>query len=295
MKIIVSGSTGLIGTALLNRVGPTHNIVRLVRGEANPDDISWDPGQGTIDPGALSGADAVVHLAGENIANRRWSDKVKQQIRNSRVRSTNLLSDALARTTRPPAVIVCASAIGYYGNRGETILNERSEPGHGFLAEVCSDWEAAAAPARNAGIRVVHLRIGVVLSAHGGALAQMLPPFKLGVGGILGSGRQYMSWISMEDLVRVILHTIDNPTLTGAVNAVAPFSITNRLFTKTLGRVIRRPTVLPLPAAFARVLLGEMADELLLASTRVVPEKLLSDGFIFTHTSLEDALKAELD
>ena len=294
MKIIVTGSTGLVGTALLERLGPAHVVARLVRGPAGPDGIPWDPAGGAMDPAALSGADAVVHLAGEGIANRRWSARVKERIRDSRVAGTRVLASALAATDRPPPVLVCASAIGYYGDRGEELLHEESGPGHGFLAEVCRAWEDAAAPARDAGIRVVHLRTGVVLSARGGALAQMLPPFKMGVGGILGNGRQYMSWISLEDLTRVIVHAIETPSLAGAVNAVAPSAVTNREFTKALGRVVRRPTLFPLPAVGARLLFGEMADALLLASARVVPARLQAAGFTFTHGGLEDALRAAL-
>jgi len=294
MKIIVTGSTGLVGTALLERLGPAHAVTRLVRGPAGPDGIPWDPAGGTVDPRALSGADAVVHLAGEGIANRRWSATVKQRIRDSRVAGTRVLAGALAAADRPPSVLVCASAIGYYGDRGEELLHEKSGPGHGFLADVCRAWEDAAAPARDAGIRVAHLRTGVVLSARGGALAQMLPPFKMGVGGILGDGRQYMSWISVEDLTRVIVHAIETPSLAGAVNAVAPSAVTNREFTRTLGRVIRRPTLLPLPAVCARLLFGEMADALLLASARVVPARLQADSFTFTHGGLEGALRAAL-
>jgi len=293
MKIIVSGASGLVGTALGREIGDRHHLVPLRR-HASGDGIPWDPAQDRLEPGALSGADAVVHLAGAGIADRRWSESVKRTILQSRVDGTGLLARGMAAAETPPPVLVCASAIGYYGDRGDAVLDEDAAAGTGFLPEVCVAWEAAADPARAAGIRVVHLRIGVVLSGAGGALARMLLPFKLGVGGVIGSGTQYMSWVSLDDLVRMFEHAIVTPELTGPVNAVAPTPVTNREFTRTLGRVLRRPTALPLPRFAARIALGEMADELLLASTRVVPRRLEASGFTFTHAALEGALRAAL-
>jgi uncharacterized protein (TIGR01777 family) len=232
-----------------------------------------------------------VHLAGENIAKGRWNARKKARIRDSRVNGTRLLSEALTRLSKPPAVMVCASAIGYYGDRGDEVLREESASGSGFLAEVCRQWEAAAEPARKRGIRVVHLRIGVVLSPEGGALAQMLFPFRMGLGGKLGSGRQYFSWIAIDDLVTVIAHALTNDTLQGPVNAVAPHPVTNLEFTRTLGRVLARPTLFPMPALAARLAFGEMADELLLSSARVEPTRLLATAYQFRHPQLEGALR----
>jgi uncharacterized protein (TIGR01777 family) len=245
---------------------------------------------GTIDASALEGVDAVVHLAGENIA-QRWTSSQKAKIRDSRIKGTQLLCETLARLSSPPKVLVSASAIGYYGDRGEQILTEDSPLGRGFLAEVCRGWEAATEPARQRGLRVVPLRFGVVLSPAGGALAKMLPPFRLGLGGMVGSGRQYMSWIALDDVVGAIQHAIVTDTLQGPTNAVAPQAVTNQEFTKTLGKALGRPTVFPLPAFAARLMFGEMADELLLASTRVQPAKLLGSGYRFRYPELEDALR----
>jgi hypothetical protein len=231
-----------------------------------------------------------VHLAGENITGR-WTAAKKARIRESRVQGTRLLAEAVARLERPPRVLVCASAIGYYGTRGEEILREESPPGKGFLAEVCQQWEAAAQPVAQKGVRVVHLRTGLVLSRQGGALAKMLPAFRLGLGGKIGRGDQYMSWISIDDLAGVIQHALLSETLRGPVNAVAPNPVTNLVFAQTLGRVLRRPTPFPLPAFAARLVFGEMANELLLASTRVDPAKLLASGYGFRHTELAGALR----
>lgn len=240
------------------------------------------------------GPDAVVHLAGENIARARWSERQKALIRDSRVKGTRLLCDLLARYSPPPKALVCASAVGYYGDRADEILKEESAPGSGFLADVCREWEAATQPAVERGIRVVNLRIGIVLSPMGGALAKMLTPFKLGVGGTIGSGRQYMSWIALDDVVGAIHFALTNESLHGPVNAVAPNPVTNREFTHTLGRVLSRPTLFPMPAFAARLVLGEMADALLLASARVEPAQLLASGFTFRHPDLEAALRALL-
>ncbi len=296
-SVAVTGSTGLVGAALtvaLARGG--HRVVRLVRsGTATqaPGEhtVRWDPGRGTIDAAGLEGVDAVVHLAGESIASGRWTAAKRRRIRDSRVGATRVLAEALARLERPPATLVAASAVGYYGDRGDEVLREESAPGGGFLADVCREWEAAAAPAARRGLRVVHMRIGMVLAATGGALAALLPPFRLGLGGPVGSGRQWMSWISLDDLVRAILHALATASLAGPINAVAPAPVTNREFARTLGRVLRRPAVLPLPAGAARLLLGRMADELLLASARVVPARLEAAGFTFGDATLERALR----
>ncbi len=296
LQVVVSGSTGLVGSALVPFLTTGgHRVSRLVRSRPQHDeDIAWDPTAGSIDAARLEGVDAVVHLAGENIAGGRWSEGTKARIKESRVRGTRLLCESLARLRRRPQVFVCAAAIGYYGNRGATIVDEDSEPGEGFLADVCRAWEAATAPASDAGIRVVHLRLGVVLSAAGGALAKLRTPFQLGVGGRLGSGDQYMSWIGVDDVIGAILHTIRIDTLQGAINAVAPQPATNLDFTKTLGRVLRRPTLFPVPAAAARLVFGEMADEMLLASTRVAPTRLAATSYSFRYPDLEAALRHTL-
>ncbi len=293
MKVVVSGASGLVGTALARRWSGQHTVVGLSR-RPSSGDVGWDPSTDTLDPAALSGADAVVHLAGAGIADRRWSAAVKQAIRDSRVHGTSLVARSMVAAETPPPVLVCASAIGFYGDRGDTILDEDSEPGQGFLPDVSLEWEAAAAPARDAGLRVVHLRIGIVLSKHGGALKQMLLPFKLGVGGKLGDGSQYMSWIGLEDLTRIIEYAIGQPTMQGAVNAVAPAPVTNAEFTRTLGRVLGRPTIFPVPGFGVRLLFGEMGDALLLGSTRVVPTRLSATDFTFEHPDLESALRAAL-
>ena len=292
MKILVSGSSGLIGSALVPFLTVAgHRVSRLVRSQAGGDQVAWEPEAGRIDAAGLEGFEATVHLAGENIAGGRWTGERKAKIRDSRVKGTRLLSESLARLSQPPQVLVCASAIGYYGDRGDELLREESPPGSGFLPEVCREWEAATQPAREKGIRVANLRIGMVLSAAGGALAKMLLPFKLGAGGVIGSGRQYMSWIAIDDVVGAIDHVLGNASLAGPVNTVSPHPVTNHEFTKTLGRVLSRPTWFPLPASAARLAFGEMADELLLASQRVQAAKLVSSGYKFQFPELERALK----
>src|SRR5262245_15279595 len=276
MKVLITGSSGLVGPAVgryLKAQG--HEVAGLMR----PRD--WDPEKGTIDHKRLEGSDAVIHLAGENISSSRWSETKKKRILESRTRGTRLLVATLAGLSRPPKVLIGASAIGIYGDRGKELLSEDSSPGRGFLAEVCKAWEAETQPASKLGIRVVNLRIGIVLSSAGGALSKMLLPFRFGVGGVLGSGQQYMSWITLDDLCRVIGHAMTVETLTGPVNAVAPRPVTNREFTSMLAGAVRRPAFLPVPRVAARFALGELADALLLASTRVVPGKLLASGFRF--------------
>ncbi len=293
MHILVSGASGLIGSALtpcLEAAG--HRVTRLVRGRARPGwgEVAWEPEAGRLPLPALEGVDAVVHLAGEGIAGRWTADK-KRRIYDSRVHGTQIVCEALRQVVKPPKTFVCASAIGYYGNRGERLLLEESRAGEDFLARVCVDWEAAAAPAAERGIRVVSLRLGMVLSSTGGALGQMLPPFRLGFGGVLGGGAQYMSWIALDDVVGAISHVLTTESLHGAVNLVAPEAVSNRGFTKTLGRVLRRPTAFAVPAFAARLLFGEMADALLLASTRVEPGKLNASGYTFRYPELEVALR----
>ena len=297
MKILITGSTGLVGSALIPVLKSSgHQIVRLVRSKPkDASEVYWNPEQGTINAAELEGLDAVVHLAGENLAAGRWTDEKKKRIRESRVKGTRLLSETLAQLNEKPAVLVSASAVGFYGNRGDEILTEQSASGSDFLAEVCREWELATQAAAQAGIRVVNLRFGVIFSGEGGALKKMLTPFRLGVGGKLGSGRQHLSWIAIDDVVGAIEHALTNDSLRGAVNAVAPQAVTNREFTKTLGRVLSRPTILPVPAFAARLAFGEMADATLLSSQRVEPERLNEAGYTFKYPALEAALRHVLN
>jgi uncharacterized protein (TIGR01777 family) len=277
-------------------VAAGHRVDRVSRRPPQPGttDIQWDPSRGLLDARLLDGADAVVHLAGESVAARRWTAAVKDRIRRSRVESTRLVAETAARLARRPQVLVAASGVGYYGNRADEALTEESPPGAGFLADVARAWEAAADPARAAGIRVVHLRFGVVLAGHGGALSRIALPFRLGLGGVVGDGRQYWSWIALPDVVRVIELAIDLERLAGPVNAVAPAPVTNREFTRALGRVLGRPTLVPLPTAAVRLLFGEMGQALLLDSTRALPRRLERTGFRFQHPDVEGALRAAL-
>jgi uncharacterized protein (TIGR01777 family) len=286
MKIGITGSTGLVGSALASFLQKAGHEVFPFRRPSH-----WDPGKGTLDTAAFQGHDAIVHLAGENIAAGRWTAAKKARIRDSRARGTKLLADALSKLDKPPAVLVSMSAVGYYGNRGDEILREDSAPGSGFLADVCRQWEAATDSATRKGIRVVHARTGVVLSRKGGALEKMALPFKFGTGGKIGSGKQYMSWITLDDLCAALLHCIQAENLHGPVNTVSPSPVTNLEFTKVLGRVLSRPTLFPLPAFAARIVLGEMANELLLSSARVEPAKLQASRFGFRHRELEPALR----
>ncbi len=297
LRVAVGGASGLVGSALATHLaGRGHQVVRLVRHppQIPASEICWNPAGGEIDAPALEGLDAVVHLGGENIAGGRWTEARKAAIRDSRVASTRLLSDTVAGLTQPPRTFVCASATGYYGDRGDQLLTEDSAPGQGFLPQVCQAWEAGTEAARQASLRVVNLRIGIVLTPKGGALARMLPPFRMGLGGVVGNGRQYMSWIALSDLVRAIDFLLLAEDVSGPINAVAPQPVTNREFTRTLGRVLRRPTLLPLPRLVVRMLFGEMGQALLLEGHRVLPAKLEQAGFSFLHPRLEDALRCEL-
>ncbi len=293
MKVAITGSTGVIGSALcpfLESGG--HTVVPLRRTSGKSDDApSWNPTSGIFSDGALQEVGAVVHLAGENIAARRWTTAQKTKIQDSRVESTSRLCQALSQLAKPPKTLIVASAIGLYGDRGDENLTESSAPGTGFLAELGQAWEAACEPAQAAGIRVVHLRLGIVITPTGGALGRMLTPFRMGLGGPMGSGRQYMSWVTLDDVVASVLHALQTKTLTGPVNVVAPTAVTNAEFTKTLGHVLSRPTVFTIPSLALRLMFGEMADELLLASARVKPERLKQTGFVFGHPTLERALR----
>lgn len=296
MNILVSGASGLVGTALTRSLeADGHRAIALVRHPPEVlDEAPWRPDEDFIDLSRADALDAVVHLAGENIASGRWTDEKMAAIRDSRVNGTKLVAEAIARLDPKPKVLVCASAIGFYGDRGDELLDEGATAGQGFLPEVCRDWEAATRPAADAGIRVVNLRIGVVLAKDGGALAKMLTPFKLGAGGKIGSGRQYMSWIALDDVVGAIRHAITTESLSGPVNAVAPQAATNLEFTKALGRALSRPTLFPMPVFAARLALGKMADDLLLASTRVEPKALQTSGYAFDQPELDGALRAIL-
>lgn len=295
LRIALSGGSGLIGRSLrafLTTGG--HTVVALVRRAAGPGEIVWNPAADRLDAAALEGFDAVIHLGGAGIAQRRWTRARKAVIRDSRVRSTGLLARGLAGLRRPPRAFLCASALGFYGDRGDEVLREDSPVGAGFLPEVCEAWEAACAPAREAGIRVVNLRTGIVLARRGGALAAMLTPFSLGVGGVVGSGRQYMSWIGLDDLLGAIQCALGDERIAGPVNCTAPEPATNRAFTRALGSVMCRPTVIPMPAAVIRLALGELGEALLLQGARVLPQRLQEAGFVFQTPRLEDALRWEL-
>jgi len=294
LKIVISGSSGLIGSALLSALRASgHDVKRLVRGAITaPDQLTWNPAE-PLAPESVSGFDAVVHLAGESIATR-WSDDKKRRIIESRVPPTQRLALALTKAQPRPRVFVCGSAIGYYGDRGDEILREESPSGEGFTAEVCRQWEAAAQAVSNAGIRTVQIRTGIVLSADGGALSKMLPPFRMGVGGNIGNGRQWMSWIHLRDEIGAIQHLLTADSINGPVNLVSPHPVRNAEFTRTLASVLHRPAIFPMPAFAARLAFGQMADELLLASQRVAPAKLLASGYAFQWPDLRPALQAIL-
>ena len=298
MDVAVTGSHGFIGSALLpalTRAG--HRPVLLVRRRpAGDDELSWDPEAGTIDAAGLDGIGGVIHLAGAGIGDERWTDARKRLILESRTKGTSLLARTLAGLTRPPSVLVSASAIGYYGNRGDEPLDEQSAPGDDFVAGVCVQWEAATTPAADAGIRVARVRSGIVLGREGGVLARMLLPFRLGLGGRIASGRQYMSWISIDDEVGAILHALTQDRVTGPVNLTGPAPVTNAEFTKTLGRVVRRPTVIPTPLLPLRARYGsELVQHLLVEGQRVVPKQLEESDYRFAHPTLEEVLRAAVD
>jgi hypothetical protein len=292
MRVVVSGSSGLIGRSVVAGLRARGDeVTLLVRRPPAAGEARWDPGTGSIDAGALVGADAVVNLSGAGIGDKRWSAARRHEIVASRVQATALLARTLAELARPPSVLVNASAVGFYGDRGDETLTEASARGSGFLAAVCGSWEDATEPAVQRGLRVVRLRSGVVLSAHGGALARQLPLFRLGIGGRLGSGRQWFSWISLPDEVRAILHALDEPAVQGAVNATAPEPVTNRDFTRALGRALHRPSVMAVPGFALRIALGsDLASEMVLAGQRVLPTRLTATGFTFDHPRIETAL-----
>jgi uncharacterized protein len=296
LTIAVTGATGLLGRALLPFLTTAgHRVRRVTRGRGGAQDITWHPARGQLDPAPLEGVDAVVHLAGESIAGARWTDEQKRRILESRTGGTTLLAETLGRLRRPPRVLVSASAIGIYGDREAEVLTEQSAlrtgPGTFFVEQVGRAWEAATEPAERAGIRVVRARIGIVLTPAGGALAAMMPPFLAGLGGRLGSGRQYMSWVGMDDVVGGLYHAVLTESFRGPVNLTAPVPATNAEFTEVLGRVLHRPTLFPVPPAALRLVAGQMADELLLVSTRAVPERLRESGYSFRHADLEAALR----
>ena len=291
MRYVVSGATGLIGAALVKTLETGgHEVLRLVRRAAGEGEVRWSPEGGMIEWEKLEGADAVVHLAGKALAGGRWTPALKEQFYQSRIAGTHLLAVALARLRQKPRVFLSASAVGYYGDRGGEPLMEESRPGGDYLARLCRDWEAAAQPAAEAGIRTARLRFGVVLSPDGGALSQMLPVFRLGLGGPLGSGRQIVSWIALDDAIGAIMHIINTPEIDGAVNITAPNPARNAELARAIGRALGRPAILPAPAFALRLAFGEMADAALLSGARALPSKLQSSGYVFRFPELESAL-----
>jgi len=296
MRILISGASGLIGRALAERLRSAGDTVQTLvrrRPDESAGEIAWNPEAGVLDASRLDGLDAVVHLAGKPI-DSRWTEATKKAIRDSRVRGTKMLAEAVSQLPTRPKVFLSASAVGFYGSRGDEVLDETSGPGEGFLADVCRQWEEAAAAARGAGLRAVQLRSGLVLSRKGGMLARVLPPFKVGAGGVVGTGQQWISWISLADATAAIQYAIGAAKLSGPVNLTAPQPVCNAEFAHTLGKVLGRPTLVPLPAFAVKLLLGELADELLLAGQKVLPHKLLAAGFHFAHSDLESALRWEL-
>ncbi|MBZ9595523.1 TIGR01777 family oxidoreductase [Streptomyces yangpuensis] len=295
MRIAVTGSTGLIGSALVRSLrADGHEVVRFVRREpAAPDEARWDPERGHVDPAGLAGCGAVVHLAGAGIGDHRWTAAYKRKIRDSRVLGTAAIANALAGLDEPPAVLVSGSAVGYYGDTGDRPVDEDTPAGHGFLPSVCVEWEAAAAPAREAGIRTAFARTGLVVAKEGGAWGRMFPLFRAGVGGRLGDGRQYWPYISLRDEVAALRHIIDTPSLSGPVNLTAPEPLTNRQVTAAMGRVLRRPAVLPVPAVALRIALGEFSEDVL-GGQRARPARLLESGFVFRDPGIEQAIRAAL-
>ncbi len=295
MKIVISGASGLIGTQLVAKLSSSgHEVVRLVRRSPKPGEIQWNPKSGTLDAAALEGVDAVIHLSGAGIGDKRWTDGYRKEILDSRTATTALLATTMASLSRKPSVFLSGSAIGIYGARNDEQLTEVSTHGTGFLAEVCEQWEAAAKPAVDAGIRTVYLRTGIVLSPKGGALKKLLPLFKLGVGGKFGSGKQWQSWISIDDEIGAIEHLL-TANVSGAVNLTAPNPVTNAEFTKVLASVLKRPAIVPVPTFAPKILLGgELADALLFTGQRVIPAALNASGYMFKHTTLESAFRSLL-
>ena len=292
MKVAIAGASGLVGSALipvLKSMGAS--ITRMVRSKPRAGELEWHPNNDELSPDTLSGFDTIINLAGENIAGGRWTDDQKRKIRESRINGTHLLSEAIAKLSPKPRVFICASATGIYGDRDDEVLDEQSESGGGFLAGVCREWEEATKPAIQAGVRVVNLRLGPILAREGGMLAKLLTPFKMGMGGKVGSGRQYISWIAIDDVIQAIKLAIEDASIHGALNVVSPNPVTNEEFTKTLGHVLNRPTALAIPPFAARLAFGEMADEMLLASQKVIPKKLANAGFVFKYPELEPTLK----
>jgi len=296
MRVFVSGGSGLIGEKLMTSLQASgHEVTQLVRRPVKNDfERCWDPGVSQLSASVLEGCEALIHLSGDNIASGRWNDAKKKRIRESRVHTTKLLANCISGMAEPPKSFIVASAIGYYGDRGDDIMTEESAPGKDFLADVCVEWEQAADPARDK-TRVVHVRTGVVLSPDGGALKSMLLPFRLGGGGVVGSGKQYWSWITLDDSAGLFQFATENEHVVGPMNGTAPNPVTNKEFTKILGKVLFRPTILPMPEFAAKLALGEMAEALILASTRVMPEVALQNGYVFKHPTLEQGLRAVLD
>jgi uncharacterized protein (TIGR01777 family) len=296
MRIAIAGASGLVGSALIPEFeSGGHEIVRLVRNTPKAGEIEWHPNQDEIDPATLAGFDAIINLAGEPIAEGRWTEEKKKKIRDSRVNGTHLLSEAMAKLARKPRVFLCASATGIYGDRGDETLDEQSESGGGFLAGVCREWEKATEPAVNAGVRVVNLRFGPILARAGGMLEKMLTPFKMGLGGKIGSGKQYISWVGIDDVVTAMKLALTDESIRGPLNIVSPKPVTNEQFTRALGEALSRPTVMSMPAFAARLAFGEMADEMLLVSQKVVPKRLTSARFRFAYPTLQSALQHYLN
>lgn len=292
MKIAIAGASGLVGSALIPELeSGGHEIVRLVRKSPKPGEIEWHPNQDEIDPATIDGFPAIINLAGESIAEGRWTDEKKKRIRDSRVNGSHLLSEAIAKLATKPKVFLCASATGIYGDRGDELLDEQSESGGGFLAGVCREWEKATEPASKAGVRVVNLRFGPILAREGGMLEKMLTPFKMGLGGKIGSGKQYISWVAIDDAVAAIKLALYDDSIRGPLNIVSPKPATNERFTRALGEALSRPTVMSMPAFAARLAFGEMADEMLLVSQRIVPKRLNTAGFKFQNPELTQALQ----
>lgn len=293
MKIAISGSTGLIGSALRGFFGSSHDVVRIVRRPipAANGSVLWNPERGEIEKEKLEGFDAVINLAGESIG-ARWTKELKRKIRESRIGSAGTLSRAISNLDRPPSVFFCASAIGYYGDRGDEVIDETGRKGLGFLSDVVEEWERSTDIARDAGIRVVNLRFGPVLSEKGGTLKKLLPAFKLGLGGSLGSGKQFLSWVAIDEIPLIVKHLITNKTVRGPVNVVSPYPLTNKEFTDILGRALKMPTLFGVPSFILKLLLGEMAKEVILSSVRVMPKRLIDHNYLFKHGRLEEYFKS---